>query len=90
VLFRALVWVAMDLVVLPLTRSRPMPVASGMFLTMLIGHMLVVGLPIAVVLRPRMESGRVLTRPAAGDPVARTTFFSRSFFVKSITFGPGF
>jgi len=52
-LFGALVWVVMDLVVLPLTRSRPTPVASGMFLTMLIGHMFVVGLPIALVLRPR-------------------------------------
>jgi hypothetical protein len=50
--FGALVWVVMDLVVLPLTRARPTPVASGMFLTMLIGHMFVVGLPIALVLRP--------------------------------------
>lgn len=52
-LFGALVWVVMDLVVLPLTKARPTPVASSMFLTMLVGHMFVVGLPIALVLRPR-------------------------------------
>jgi hypothetical protein len=47
----ACIWLAMDFLVIPLSRARPTPVLSGMFLTMLIGHMVVVGQPIALIVR---------------------------------------
>jgi hypothetical protein len=47
-----LVWLVMDLVVIPMTRTRPTPVTARSFLYVLIGHMFVVGLPIALVMRP--------------------------------------
>jgi len=47
-----LVWLVMDLVVIPMTRTRPTPVTARSFVYVLIGHMLVVGLPIALVMRP--------------------------------------
>ncbi len=46
------VWLVMDLVVIPMTRTRPTPVTARSFLPVLIGHMFVVGLPIALVIRP--------------------------------------
>lgn len=48
-----LVWLVMDLLVIPMTRTRPTPVTAPSFLYVLIGHMFVVGLPIALVLRPQ-------------------------------------
>lgn len=47
------VWLLMNFVVVPMTRSRPTPVTARSFLPVLIGHMFVVGLPIALVIRPR-------------------------------------
>jgi hypothetical protein len=57
------VWLVMDLVVIPMTRTRPTPVTARSFLPVLVGHMFVVGLPIALVMRPRpaLDSGH-------GDP----------------------
>ncbi|HEY2944419.1 MAG TPA: hypothetical protein VGN09_18440 [Vicinamibacteria bacterium] len=51
--YGVLVWLVMDLVVIPMTRTRPTPVTARSFLPVLIGHMFVVGLPIALVIRPR-------------------------------------
>ena len=48
----ALVWCVMDLVVIPLTRARPAPVASATFAIMLAGHAAFVGLPTAFGVRP--------------------------------------
>jgi hypothetical protein len=45
------VWTVMDLVVLPLTRAHATPPASAMFAVNLAGHMLFVGLPLAVLVR---------------------------------------
>ena len=53
-----LVWLVMDLVVIPMTRTRPTPVTARSFLYVLIGHMFVVGLPIALVMRPRETDAR--------------------------------
>lgn len=49
----AVVWTVMDLLVLPLTRARATPVASTMFAVNLVGHMLFVGLPLALLVRER-------------------------------------
>jgi hypothetical protein len=46
------VWLLMNFVVIPMTRSRPTPVSARSFLPLLVGHMFVVGLPIALVMRP--------------------------------------
>lgn len=46
-----LVWLAMDLVVVPLTRARHTPPGSPMFYVNLVAHMFVVGLPIALLMR---------------------------------------
>ncbi len=48
-----LVWLAMDFLVLPLTRVTGTPVSSPHFWTQLIGHPFVVGLPIALVVRDK-------------------------------------
>jgi len=47
------VWLVMDLIVIPMTRTRPTPVSARPFVPVLIGHMFVVGLPIAMVIRPQ-------------------------------------
>lgn len=49
----AVVWVAMSLVVLPLTHAQPAPPRSTAFLTMLAIHMVVVGPPITLLVRER-------------------------------------
>lgn len=51
--YGVLVWLVMDLVVIPMTRTRPTPVTARSFLYVLIAHMFVVGLPIAMIIRPR-------------------------------------
>ncbi|MEP6691691.1 MAG: hypothetical protein ABJD07_11070 [Gemmatimonadaceae bacterium] len=50
VAYGALIWLAMDLVVLPLSRARPTPVASGIFWLNLVEHMLLVGPPLVLIL----------------------------------------
>lgn len=47
------VWTTMDLLVLPLTRTRATPLASAMFAVNLAGHVLFVGLPLALLVRER-------------------------------------
>jgi hypothetical protein len=49
----ALVWLVMRLVVIPLGRVGWAPIVWRTFIPMLIGHMVVVGQPIALVVRPR-------------------------------------
>jgi hypothetical protein len=51
--YGALVWVVMRLVVIPLSRAPAGPVVPRTFLILLVGHLFVVGLPIALVVRPR-------------------------------------
>jgi len=57
-LFGMFVWLVMDLVVLPLTRARQVPPGSGMFFLHLVEHALLVGLPIAWILRPGPREAR--------------------------------
>src|ERR1700687_1358486 len=45
--FGILVWLAMDLAVVPLTRAKPTPLGSPIFVIMLIWHAIGVGMPIA-------------------------------------------
>lgn len=49
----AVVWTVMDLLVLPLTRAHATPPASAMFAVNLVGHMIFVGLPLALLVRER-------------------------------------
>ena len=49
----ALVWLVMRLVVIPLGRVGWSPIVWRTFLPMLVGHMIVVGQPIALLVRPR-------------------------------------
>ena len=49
--FGVFVWLAMDLLILPLTRARPTPIGSPLFLIMLIWHAAGVGIPIALTVR---------------------------------------
>ncbi len=51
--YGTLVWLAMDFIVLPLSRANPVPISSPNFLIQLLGHPFVVGLPIALVVRER-------------------------------------
>lgn len=46
-LYGVFVWLMMDLVIVPLSRARATPVMSTVFVILLVGHMFVVGLPIA-------------------------------------------
>jgi hypothetical protein len=55
--YGVLVWLAMSRVVVPLAGMRTMPVASALFATMLLGHVAVVGLPIALTVRGRAARG---------------------------------
>jgi len=50
-LLGVLIWLAMDLIVLPLSRARPTPVLSGRFVLNLVAHAVLVGLPIALLIR---------------------------------------
>ena len=50
--YGALVWVAMHHVVVPLTRARSGPMPAPIYAVLLVGHVLVVGLPIVRLLRP--------------------------------------
>ena len=54
----ALVWLVMRLVVIPLGRVGWTPIVWRTFLPMLVGHMIVVGQPIALIVRPRAELPR--------------------------------
>ena len=49
--FGMLVWIVMDLVVIPLSRARPTPVASSWFFVSLFWHAVGVGPPMAIVFR---------------------------------------
>ncbi|MGH7524705.1 MAG: hypothetical protein ACREK8_10395 [Gemmatimonadales bacterium] len=49
--FGVLVWLVMDLVVLPLSHAKPAPIASTWFVVCLVWHAIGVGLPMAVVAR---------------------------------------
>jgi hypothetical protein len=51
VVFGPLVWLVMRFAVLPLTQAATGPVRSWVFLAMLVVHMLMVGLPIALLVR---------------------------------------
>ncbi len=51
-LLGAIVWLAMDLVFLPFTYAVPRPaIGSTIFITELIGHMIIVGPPITLIIR---------------------------------------
>ncbi len=50
--YGAFVWMAMHHVVVPLTRARSGPMPTSVYTVLLVGHMLVVGLPIVRLLRP--------------------------------------
>jgi hypothetical protein len=52
-----LVWLAMQRVVLPLSRARPMPVFTWLFLVCLVQHALMVGLPIVLLVRTGTAGG---------------------------------
>jgi hypothetical protein len=49
--YGASIWLVMDLVVLPLAHVRPTPVASSMFLIMLLWHAAGLGVPLAMMVR---------------------------------------
>ncbi|HEY3935667.1 MAG TPA: hypothetical protein VGL65_13730 [Gemmatimonadales bacterium] len=49
--YGAFVWLAMDFVVLPLSRAAPTPITSSWFVICLVWHMIGVGPPMAVILR---------------------------------------
>lgn len=49
--YGAFVWLAMDFIVLPLSRTTPTPIASSWFVICLVWHMIGVGPPMAVILR---------------------------------------
>jgi len=55
-LYGMFVWLSMDLLVLPLTRARQVPPGSPMFFLHLLEHALLVGLPIAWILRPDVRA----------------------------------
>ena len=54
-LFGMMVWLVMDLAVLPLTRARPTPIGSSWFRVSLVWHAIGVGLPLAFILGPEPE-----------------------------------
>jgi hypothetical protein len=53
VLYGMIVWTTMDLLIVPLTRTSATPFLSWYSLVQLLGHPLSVGLPIALLVRPR-------------------------------------
>jgi len=50
-IFGALVWLVMDLIVLPLSRARPVPISSPYFAIQLVWHTVGVGMPISLIVR---------------------------------------
>jgi hypothetical protein len=50
-IFGALVWIVMDLIVLPLSRARPVPISSRYFAIQLVWHTVGVGMPISLIVR---------------------------------------
>jgi uncharacterized membrane protein YagU involved in acid resistance len=50
-IYGIIIWLAMDFVVIPLSRATPTPVANWRFWAMLAWHALGVGLPIVRMLR---------------------------------------
>jgi hypothetical protein len=69
VLFGAVIWLVMDFIVLPLSAASMVPIASPRFLIQLAAHALLVGPPIALVLRPR--TARPDGAGAAETPIMR-------------------
>lgn len=58
--FGVFIWLAMDLLVLPLSRASPTPFWSPLFVILLTWHALGVGIPLALILRePTRRSGAV-------------------------------
>lgn len=57
----ALVWWLMDLVVLPLSRARPVPVDSSTFFINTAQHALMVGLPMALIIGRAVSADRAAT-----------------------------
>ena len=51
----AVVWCVMDFLVMPLTRNAPTPFGSRAWWLLLAGHLVVVGPPIALIVRRRRE-----------------------------------
>jgi uncharacterized membrane protein YagU involved in acid resistance len=49
-LWGPVIWLVMDLVVLPLSRARPTPVSSPHFYINLVQHAVMIGLPIVLIL----------------------------------------
>jgi hypothetical protein len=60
--FGVFVWLAMDLLIVPLTRASPTPIGSPSFPILLIWHAVGVGIPISLIVRGQPE------RPEAGSP----------------------
>jgi hypothetical protein len=58
----ALVWLVMRLVVIPLGRVGWTPIVWRTFVPMLVGHMVVVGQPIALIVRPHAAQQRARRR----------------------------
>lgn len=52
-LFGPVIWLVMDLVVLPLSRARPTPVSSPHFYLNLLQHAVMIGVPMALLLGPK-------------------------------------
>jgi hypothetical protein len=63
-LFGVFIWLAMDLVVLPLSRAKPTPLLSSLFVIMLVWHAVGVGIPLALVVRDRSRSGSLASQPS--------------------------
>jgi len=67
--YGALVWLAMDFVVLPLSRARVTPPGSAWFWIQLAGHPVVVGVPIALLVGRAQAGGAAV--PSARASSAR-------------------
>jgi hypothetical protein len=52
-----LIWWCMDLVVLPLSRARPVPVESWTFAVNTVQHAIMIGLPIALIIGTTLTAG---------------------------------
>lgn len=48
-IFGALIWIVMNLVIIPLTQVPPAPLEAGAVLVSITWHMILVGLPIAII-----------------------------------------
>jgi hypothetical protein len=57
-----LVWWGMDLVVLPLSRARPVPIESWTFVINTVQHAIMIGLPIALIVGGTMTARTRLQR----------------------------